>query len=185
MQRFLTVIPAVFLSVLTGSVQAQLPDDWRSVFEAGEGWQLGCDASGRGRACLPTIYYFNPEEDEAKPDEIVVGMVFSMSRGKLYIQPWQGTCVDGEIKVDGKTLTDLAKSTQGCVPHGGRPFMYLHEKHNFYNISTLAEAEVLDVTLVLDNGATIQKSIPLNGFEERFEEFRGSENSGSRGGRRR
>ena len=185
MHRVVVAVSAGLLLLLTGSVQAQLIDNWRESFQSGEGWQLACTDGRRGRACPPTLYYFNPPQDDVAPDDIIVGMVFSMSRGKVYIQPWEGTCTGGEIKVDGQILADLAQSTHGCIPRGGRPFMYLHEKHSFYNVSTLSEGRTLAVTLTLDSGATVQQSLPLAGFKERFEEYRATEGSGRRGGRRR
>jgi len=187
MARVLFATLAVFLGFTIGTAQADLPRTWRTVLAPGEGWQLGCDDQSRGRACLPTVYHFQPEGDEAGPDDLLLAMVFSMSRGNLYIVPWQGTCVDGEIKVDGKTLTDLAKSRNGCVPHGGRPFMYVDYEHNFFDISTLAEGEELEITAVLDSGVEIHKTVPLAGFKEQFERYRALEQSsgGGRGGGRR
>jgi len=194
MQKILFVTVAAVLCFMTGDAQARLPDAWRSVLTPSETWQLGCKVVSRGRGrgaqsgCgTPVVYYFNPEEDEIKADDVLVGMVFSMSRGKLSIAPWQGTCVDGEIKIDGETLTDLAKGSNGCVPHRGLPFVDIDRDHNFFDIKALSEGTKMDITLILDSGEEIQKTIPLNGFKAAYEEFQAFEesvNGGGRGGRR-
>lgn len=195
MQRILLVTLAAFFCFMTGDAQARLPDVWRTVLTPGETWQLGCKVLARGgggrgeqAGCVtPVLYYFNPEEDEIQHDDILVGMVFSMSRGKLSIAPWQGTCVGGEIKIDGATLAELAKGSNGCVPHGARPFMDVDYDHNFFNIRSLADGEEMDIKLVLASGAEIHKTIPLKGFKNGYEEYKALDqaSSGGRGGRGR
>lgn len=191
MRKFLFAFLAAGLFLPTISAQARLPDNWKTSFKPGEGWQLGCpfgEVPEDGSYCRTmAVYYFQIKGDEVAPDDVIFSMTHDQRRGWVAISPWEGKCVGGTIKVDGDVTIQLGKGHTGCEPMGGKPFMQQEYGPKEGRVSLFAGGKEMELNLVLESGEKISQKMPLAGFKEKYdallEAMLNTGRGGGRGGR--
>jgi hypothetical protein len=162
-RSFLLLSIYLFCSAVSAQ---EIPSDWSKTYVSNE-WQGTCKVPGRGGCREGHTYYVDSDAG------ILVNFItYDQKNIMLFVASKNGSCVSGELSIEGVPVVGLAGSGDYCGVAGAKVFRDADRITNAssqLDIGMFRKAEAIRIDIQTSEGDKSSTEIPMLGFSEKLD----------------